>query len=214
MVKVKLNSFRIQNYRSIVDSGWRSLAHDNITVLIGQNESGKTTVLEALHSFYTGEIIEDQLRSDQTLPIVSCSFVINARSEFLDFIDKRKLPEPLLKKLKGKKKFTLSRKWHEDKSSKVYVSGEEIFDFYTKENQEIKTREVATLEEIDSLLNEASDYLVKLGESEQIKSDEEQELKLKRKELDEAKKKLKRAKKTRFNAYCRERVFFDSERIQ
>jgi energy-coupling factor transporter ATP-binding protein EcfA2 len=195
MVKVKLNSFRIQNYRSIVDSGWRSLAHDNITVLIGQNESGKTTVLEALHSFYTGEIIEDQLRSDQTLPIVSCSFVINARSEFLDFIDKRKLPEPLLKKLKGKKKFTLSRKWHEDKSSKVYVSGEEIFDFYTKENQEIKTREVATLEEIDSLLNEASDYLVKLGESEQIKSDEEQELKLKRKELDEAKKKLKRAKK-------------------
>ena len=71
---MKLTSFNIQNYRSIVHSGWCYLAHDNITALIGQNESGKTSVLEALHSFYTGLIHEDVLRSDLSLPIVSCRF--------------------------------------------------------------------------------------------------------------------------------------------
>ncbi|RLD71124.1 MAG: hypothetical protein DRI98_06045, partial [Bacteroidetes bacterium] len=59
-----LVSFRIQNFRSIVDTGWHTLAHDNITSLIGQNESGKTSILEALKAFHDGGLIEDMLRSD------------------------------------------------------------------------------------------------------------------------------------------------------
>ena len=51
-----LKSFRIKNYRSIVDTGWNNLSPDNVTALIGQNESGKTSVLEALRSFYDGII--------------------------------------------------------------------------------------------------------------------------------------------------------------
>ena len=62
------NAFQIKNYRSIIDSLWNTLAGDNITVLIGQNESGKTSVLEALYSYYTGNITEDVLRSDYKMP--------------------------------------------------------------------------------------------------------------------------------------------------
>ena len=48
---MKLTAFRIKNFRSIVDTGWQNLSPDNITCLIGQNESGKTSVLEALEGF-------------------------------------------------------------------------------------------------------------------------------------------------------------------
>ena len=71
---MKLTAFDIQNYRSIIHTGWRNLSHDNITALIGQNESGKTSVLGALYSFYEGSITEDVLRSDLSLPAVSCRF--------------------------------------------------------------------------------------------------------------------------------------------
>ncbi|MBM3421550.1 MAG: hypothetical protein FJY11_10500 [Bacteroidetes bacterium] len=50
------------------------MSPDNITCLIGQNESGKTSVLEALSVFHTGQINEDVLRSDLSLPEVSCRF--------------------------------------------------------------------------------------------------------------------------------------------
>ena len=69
--------FRIKNYRSIVDTGWHDLSSDNITALIGQNESGKTSILESLNSFYSGVVTEYILRSDLSLPQVSCSLSIN-----------------------------------------------------------------------------------------------------------------------------------------
>jgi len=52
---MKLKSFRIKNYKSIIDTKEVLLSSDeNITVLAGQNESGKSSVLEALNSFETG----------------------------------------------------------------------------------------------------------------------------------------------------------------
>ena len=71
---MQLVAFRVQNFRSIVDTGWHQLAHDNITSLIGQNESGKTSILEALKAFHDGNLIEDMLRSDLSLPNVTCQF--------------------------------------------------------------------------------------------------------------------------------------------
>lgn len=41
--------FRIQNFRNIDDSGWITL--DQVTAFVGRNESGKTTLLKALHKF-------------------------------------------------------------------------------------------------------------------------------------------------------------------
>lgn len=42
-------AFRVQNYRNVEDSGWIGL--DRVTALVGRNESGKTTLLKALHKF-------------------------------------------------------------------------------------------------------------------------------------------------------------------
>ena len=74
---MQFRRFRIKNYRSLIDSGWNDLASDNITGIIGQNESGKTSILEALYSFYTGKINEDILRSELSLPAVYCAFETN-----------------------------------------------------------------------------------------------------------------------------------------
>lgn len=46
---MKIKSFRIQNFRSIVDTGTENI--ENITVFIGENESGKTTILKAIEKF-------------------------------------------------------------------------------------------------------------------------------------------------------------------
>ncbi len=54
-----LESFRIKHYRSIVDSGLCYLSGDNITIMAGKNESGKTAILEALEDFsYESDIRE------------------------------------------------------------------------------------------------------------------------------------------------------------
>ena len=46
---MKLTSCRVQNYRSILDSGWVEL--DDIAIIVGKNESGKTSFLKALWKF-------------------------------------------------------------------------------------------------------------------------------------------------------------------
>lgn len=46
---MKLISCRVQNYRSIIDSGWVEI--DDIGVIVGKNESGKTSFLKALWKF-------------------------------------------------------------------------------------------------------------------------------------------------------------------
>ncbi|MFJ1260750.1 AAA family ATPase [Cupriavidus sp. CuC1] len=45
---MRLESFRVRNYRSIRDSG--DIATSRITALLGRNESGKSNLLRALHS--------------------------------------------------------------------------------------------------------------------------------------------------------------------
>lgn len=46
---MKMTKFRIQNFRSINDSGWVTV--DDIAVIVGKNESGKTSLLKALWKF-------------------------------------------------------------------------------------------------------------------------------------------------------------------
>ncbi len=116
-----LTAFRIRNFRSIVDTGWQSISPDNITCLIGQNESGKTSVLEGLKVFYTGIITEDILRSDLSLPEVSCRFSI-PQGWLLKVTDN---PGTELKELlSGLTHIELTRAWIADLSSVIVVSGE------------------------------------------------------------------------------------------
>lgn len=44
-----MTAFRIENYRCIVDSGWVDI--EDIAVIVGKNESGKTSILKALWKF-------------------------------------------------------------------------------------------------------------------------------------------------------------------
>ena len=46
---MKLEAFKVQMYKPILDSGWVDV--DDITVVVGKNESGKTALLKALHKF-------------------------------------------------------------------------------------------------------------------------------------------------------------------
>ena len=49
---MKALEFRVQNYRNIDNSGWISL--EKVTAFVGRNESGKTSLLKALHKFNPG----------------------------------------------------------------------------------------------------------------------------------------------------------------
>ena len=118
---MKLKAFRIKNFRSIVDTGWQNISPDNITCLIGQNESGKTSVLEGLKVFYSGIISEDVLRSDLSLPEVSCRFTIT-EGWLIKITDN---PGTELKELlSGLSHLELTRIWIADLSSVINVSGE------------------------------------------------------------------------------------------
>ena len=57
---MEIKSFRIRNYRSIKDSGVCHLSGDDITILAGKNESGKTAILEALEDFAAKKQIRDE----------------------------------------------------------------------------------------------------------------------------------------------------------
>jgi len=118
---MKLTAFRIRNFRSIVDTGWQNVSPDNITCLIGQNESGKTSVLEALSVFHTGQINEDVLRSDLSLPEVSCRFGVGKGW----MVERAVNAGPELNALlAGVDILELTRYWLADFTSSVRVTGE------------------------------------------------------------------------------------------
>lgn len=126
---MRLLAFRIRNFRSIVDSGLKFLSPDNITVLIGQNESGKTSVLEALKAFSDGIITDDMLRSDMSLPEVSCLFDLES-SELKKMTEIRGMSPEVADILKNDKQILLIRSWKPDKSSIVRIGGERIEEVY------------------------------------------------------------------------------------
>lgn len=75
---MKLKKFRIKNFKSITDSGDCYLTN-TITILAGKNESGKTSILEALEDFDTDEKIRDTARpikSPEAIPEISITFIV------------------------------------------------------------------------------------------------------------------------------------------
>ena len=75
---MKLIKFRVQNYKSIRDSGWCYMASD-ITILAGQNESGKSAILEAIRDFNEDvRTHDDSLRVDSDAkPVLEMCFEID-----------------------------------------------------------------------------------------------------------------------------------------
>lgn len=75
---MKILSVRVKNFRSIVDSGCVPLSHDGVTVFVGQNESGKTSLLDAINCVVGGaKLSADDTRVDEALPEVELQIDVN-----------------------------------------------------------------------------------------------------------------------------------------
>lgn len=76
---MKLTKFRIKNYKSIIDSG-DCYFSEKLTILAGKNESGKTSVLEALEDFHQDRTIRGEAKpiEGDGVPEVSISFTIDS----------------------------------------------------------------------------------------------------------------------------------------
>ncbi len=146
---MRLVAFRIQNFRSIVDTGWHQLAHDNITSLIGQNESGKTSILEALKAFHDGQLIEDMLRSDLSLPRVCCRFGFDF-TEIENRIDKNRLTPEIRKLIQSLDAVSICREWEDDMDSGM-VMGDELLEIFQKSTEQIREREAKVLDNLERL---------------------------------------------------------------
>jgi len=153
---MKLLSFRIHNYRSIKDTGWQELSPDNITGIIGQNESGKTSILEALYSFYTGRVSEDVLRGDLTLPMVQCCFDIDPK-KFDDILNEKLLPPGVQKYVRTSRNICLSRIWNEDLGSQVEMDGSELIGFFEDH--------LKSMEEVNAKLQKKIDRHLEIREA-------------------------------------------------
>jgi hypothetical protein len=77
---MKIKKFRIWNYRSIKDSGDCYLS-ESVTILAGKNESGKSSILQALADFNVGAKISDKakpIEQSSLLPKISILFEVQA----------------------------------------------------------------------------------------------------------------------------------------
>ena len=159
---MKLSAFRIKNFRSIVDSGWHNLASDNITGLIGQNESGKTAVLEALKCFYDGEISEDVQRRGAGLPEVYCSFHIGSK-KLKSLFDEQLLPEGLLDKVTEiGNRINLKRNWTNLNESNIFLEEEALIDIFQSHAKKLLDKEAENDEKIKKELKLESSYCFSL----------------------------------------------------
>lgn len=74
---MKITRTRVQNYKLVMDSGWIDIDRA-VTTLIGKNESGKTSILEALSFFGESGVCEEEnintnarSRNTRIFPIIS-----------------------------------------------------------------------------------------------------------------------------------------------
>ena len=67
---MKYKSFRIRNFKGIKDTTveLHGLAGANVFALVGLNESGKTTLLEAIHSFAPDHATSELLGGEEGVP--------------------------------------------------------------------------------------------------------------------------------------------------
>ncbi len=191
---MKLSAFRIRNFRSMIDSKINHLSNDNITALIGQNESGKTTILEALHSFSNGIISEDMLRSDSSFPVISCFFEFNGK--FLkDYLDLDKIPEGLKKKLQKKNSIWLQRSWKNLTTTVFKCCDEEIVEFYKNINESDQLRIETIYRHIQEINKETNELRAEIQIFEKDKNDLLKETEELAKHLNKVKRKLDKSKK-------------------
>ena len=148
---MQLKAFRIMNFRSVIDSGWVSLSPDDVTVLVGQNESGKTSILQALHCALARlPISADDKRIDGGDPVVYLRSTVDwdDLDEFEEF-DERDIAS--LKEYVEKQKNTIDLKceWSAEEGStsltefQCSISNSEEFEEHMEFYREIHPQVVA-----------------------------------------------------------------------
>ena len=85
---MKLKSFTVVNYRSIIDSRTCYLSpNDGITILAGQNESGKSSLLEALKHYESGTPCLEAYRDEEDFkkrPLVFCTYITEKEEDIFN----------------------------------------------------------------------------------------------------------------------------------
>ncbi|HUC83335.1 MAG TPA: AAA family ATPase [Flavisolibacter sp.] len=118
---MKLKSFRITNYKSIIDSGeCRLLENDNITVLAGQNESGKSSILQALRDYHKNGISEEVRRLEEDFPSIKCTYLFEKgdKEAIIDSLRaKLNLPQSFEAYIIKMQEFTLTKTFKENNSA-------------------------------------------------------------------------------------------------
>ncbi len=104
--KLTAQQFRVLNFRNIDDSGWIPL--EKVTCFVGRNESGKTTLLKALHKFNPAEPepynpqrdfprdrFTAEYRDDREWPVCEVEFQLSDqfREELRERLDSKKIPK-------------------------------------------------------------------------------------------------------------------------
>ncbi len=95
---ISIEKFRILNYKSIKDSGDCYLS-DNVTIFAGKNESGKSSILEALEDFH-----KDREIRNESIPIEDRELKPEIRVTLI--VDKDSINEALAKAAENPQQFT------------------------------------------------------------------------------------------------------------
>ncbi len=93
---MRFQRFRVRNYRNVIDSGWIEVSR--ITAFVGQNESGKSNLFEALYRvnpFVPSEgynldedwPADDWSGRDASTLVCEASFLIDDKAEIADLFD-------------------------------------------------------------------------------------------------------------------------------
>ena len=159
---MKLQAFRIKNFRSIKDTNWIDLSTDNITALIGQNESGKTSILDALRSFSTDEIKADDLRSETPVPEVSCSFSFRI-SEIKKIFESRIFPKGLEQFLREQGRVNITTIWETTTTSKTILEEEQLTAFFPDDTGVDGEFSQQEYQDAEAAFNDAREELAKLS---------------------------------------------------
>ncbi|MBC6416142.1 MAG: AAA family ATPase [Bdellovibrionales bacterium] len=141
---IVITAFRIKNFRSIKEIHFK-LSEDNITGLIGQNESGKTSVLEALDCFRNWvELKEDVLRSDESMPEISCWF----KTSLLELAEIQGIDSNEVEIALGDTEMCITKSWVSEKEYKFLLYDEFPYFEEEKDTEEEKSKKQEAIKKI------------------------------------------------------------------
>lgn len=148
---MRLYSFQIKGFKSIIDTGECKVSEiDNIVVMAGQNEAGKTAILEALDFFRNGpsdsfKKYQKRLGCDKTEVI--CKFLLE--SEDLHYCDDVVGKDKINKFIKDNKYVIFTRESIKEQAEDIKLADESsllLESLFPEEMEEAQKTEVGSTE--------------------------------------------------------------------